>query len=101
MKLVLVPDALEDEDMMEMLNAGLLQAMVVDDWKAKMWAQVLPKLKVHEDIVLREPTKKGWAIRKDSPQARGGARRVLSQLGQEAGRDSLPSAAVHEDASRH
>jgi len=42
-KLVLVPDALEDEDMMEMMNAGLLEAMVVDDWKAKMWAQVLPK----------------------------------------------------------
>ena len=33
-KLVLVPDALEDEDMMEMLNVGLLQAMVADDWKA-------------------------------------------------------------------
>jgi ABC-type amino acid transport substrate-binding protein len=31
--LVLVPDALEDEDMMEMLNAGLLEAIVVDDWK--------------------------------------------------------------------
>ena len=31
-------DALEDEDMLEMLNAGLLQAVVVDDWKAKMWA---------------------------------------------------------------
>ena len=67
-KLVLVPDALEDEDMLEMLNAGLLQAMVVDDWKAKMWAQVLPKIKVHEDIVLREATKIGWAIRKDSPK---------------------------------
>jgi ABC-type amino acid transport substrate-binding protein len=39
-KLVLVPDALEDEDMMEMLNAGLLEIIVVDDWKAKMWAQI-------------------------------------------------------------
>jgi membrane-bound lytic murein transglycosylase MltF len=67
-KLTLVPDALEDEDMLEMLSAGLLQAMVVDDWKAKMWAQVLPKLSVHEDIVLREPTLKGWAIRKGSPK---------------------------------
>jgi len=67
-KLALVPDALEDEDMLEMMNAGLLQAMVVDDWKAKMWAQVWTKLAVHEDIVLREPTRKGWAIRKDSPQ---------------------------------
>ena len=38
--LVLVPDALEDEDMMEMLNAGLFQAIVVDDWMAHMWAPV-------------------------------------------------------------
>jgi membrane-bound lytic murein transglycosylase MltF len=65
---VLVPDALEDEDMLEMLNAGILQTMVVDDWKAKLWAQVLPKINVHDEIVLRPPTKKGWAIRKNSPQ---------------------------------
>jgi hypothetical protein len=25
---------------------GLIEVMVVDDWKAHMWAQVLPKLKV-------------------------------------------------------
>ncbi len=67
-KLVLVPDALEDEDMLEMLNAGILNAMVVDDWKAKMWAQVLPKIELHENIGLRPATKKGWAIRKNSPK---------------------------------
>ena len=66
--LVLVPDALEDEDMMEMLNAGLLQAIVVDDWKARMWAQVLPRLTVRKDIVLRAGGRTGWAIRKESPQ---------------------------------
>ena len=67
-RLVLVPDALEDEDMLEMLNAGLLPAIVVDDWKAKMWAQVLPKVKVREDIQLRPRTRLGWAIRKGSPR---------------------------------
>jgi len=67
-KLVFVPDALEDEDMLEMVNAGLLETIVVDDWKAKMWAQVLPKIKVHEEIVVRQGTKKGWAIRKNSPK---------------------------------
>ena len=68
MTLVLVPESLEDEDMMEMLNAGLFQALVVDDWKARMWAQVLPKIAVHNDIVLRADAKTGWAIRKDSPK---------------------------------
>ncbi len=67
-ELVLVPDALEDEDMLEMLNAGLIEAMVVDDWKAKMWAQVLPKVTVHYDVVLRDNGRVGWAIRKDSPK---------------------------------
>ncbi len=67
-KLVLVPDALEDEDMMEMLNAGLLEIIVVDDWKAKMWAQILPKIKVNDQVVLREGGKIGWAIRKGSPK---------------------------------
>jgi membrane-bound lytic murein transglycosylase MltF len=33
-----------------------------------MWAQVLPKVQVREDIQLRPPIKMGWAIRKDSPK---------------------------------
>src|SRR5262245_5647926 len=65
---VFVPDALEDEDMLDMLNTGLLEALVVDDWKARMWAQVLPNVKVRTDIVLRPEAKTGWAIRKDSPK---------------------------------
>jgi membrane-bound lytic murein transglycosylase MltF len=67
-RLVLVPDALEDEDMMEMVNTGLLEVMIVDDWKARMWAQVLPRLKVRDDLVLRDNGRIGWAIRKDSPK---------------------------------
>ncbi|MBP1679582.1 MAG: Lytic transglycosylase catalytic, partial [Bacteroidetes bacterium] len=67
-KIVLVPDALEDEDMLEMLNAGLLEAIVVDDWKAKMWAQVLPKIKVNEQAAVREGGQIGWAVRKGSPK---------------------------------
>ncbi|MDH5286453.1 MAG: transporter substrate-binding domain-containing protein [Betaproteobacteria bacterium] len=67
-KLELVPESLEDEDMMDMLNAGLLQVVVVDDWKARMWAQVLPKVKPRNDLVLRSGGKTGWAIRKNSPK---------------------------------
>jgi membrane-bound lytic murein transglycosylase MltF len=66
--LVLVPDALEDEDMMEMLNVGLLETIVVDDWKAKMWAQVLPKIKINEGAVVHSGGNTGWAIRTGSPK---------------------------------
>jgi membrane-bound lytic murein transglycosylase MltF len=67
-KIVLVPDALEDEDMMEMLDAGLLEAIVVDDWKARIWAQVLPKIKLHPQAAVRSGGQIGWAVRKGSPQ---------------------------------
>ena len=67
-KLRLVPDALEDEDMMEMANAGLIDVLVVDDWKAKVWAQVLPRIVVHNDLCVHDGGKVGWAIRKGSPK---------------------------------
>jgi membrane-bound lytic murein transglycosylase MltF len=70
-KVVELPDALEDEDALEMLSAGLLQILVVDDWKALLWAQILPKVKVREDLVLRAEGHTGWAVRKESPKLAG------------------------------
>lgn len=70
MELVLLPDALEDEDVLEMVNAGLLSIVVVDDWKAVMWAQILPDIKVRQDLAVREGGYVGWAFRKNSPQLR-------------------------------
>jgi len=66
--ITLLPDALEDEDAMEMVNAGLLSIIIVDDWKARLWAQVLPRLKVRDDLAVSGEGYTGWAIRKNSPQ---------------------------------
>ena len=63
-----LPEALEDEDVLEMLNAGILELTVVDDWKARIWAKVLPKIRVRTDLSLRDEGQIGWAIRKGSPQ---------------------------------
>ena len=61
-KITSVPHALEDEDKLEMLNAGFFEFIVVDDWKAKIWAQVLPRVKVREDLVLRNTRIQGGRI---------------------------------------
>ena len=67
-----LPDALEDEDKLEMVNAAVVDIVVVDDWLGKMWAQVLPNITVHDDIKLRTDAKVGWVIRKDSPKLTAG-----------------------------
>jgi membrane-bound lytic murein transglycosylase MltF len=67
-KLKEAPDALEDEDLIEMLNAGLVSVVVVDKHIADFWKKVFPKIRVHEAITVGTEGDIGWAIRKDSPQ---------------------------------
>jgi membrane-bound lytic murein transglycosylase MltF len=63
----LAPENLEDEDILEMLNAGLIKVVVVDDHIASFWKQIFPKIVLRSDVKLREEGNIAWAIRKNSP----------------------------------
>jgi membrane-bound lytic murein transglycosylase MltF len=62
------PEVLEDEDLLEMVNAGLVPLTVTTDFLASFWKQVFPKLKVYTGAPLLTGGNIAWAIRKDSPQ---------------------------------
>jgi membrane-bound lytic murein transglycosylase MltF len=61
---------LNDEDLLEMVNAGLIPATVSISIRANFWAQVFTHLAVHSDIVVEKEGQLAWATRKDSPQLR-------------------------------
>jgi membrane-bound lytic murein transglycosylase MltF len=61
------PTNLENEDILEMVNAGLVEATVVDDFYAKFWKQVLTKIQLNEQAALRTGGEMAWAMRKNSP----------------------------------
>ena len=63
-----VPMSLEDEDILEMVSAGLLKTSVVDDFMGEFWKQVLPGLTLHPDLSVREDGAIAWAARKGSPK---------------------------------
>src|SRR3982750_242433 len=67
-RLVAADEHLEDEDLLDMLNAGLIPLVVVDDHKAGLWARVLPRIAVHEDLAVREEGRIAFAVRKRSPR---------------------------------
>jgi hypothetical protein len=67
LRLVALPDDLDDEDLLAMLAAGVLQFIVVDEWRGRLWAPVLPALRLREDLLLRDDVLTGWAVRKGSP----------------------------------
>lgn len=62
------PETLEDEDLIEMLNAGLIPLIVVDKHKADLWKQVFPRITVHDGVAVRTGGDIAAAIRKGSPQ---------------------------------
>jgi membrane-bound lytic murein transglycosylase MltF len=62
------PEELEDEDLIEMVNAGLMPLTVSADFLANFWKQVFPNIKVHEEAPLFTGGNIAWAIRKGCPQ---------------------------------
>ena len=59
---------LEAEDILEMMNAGLLPITVVDEHRVRVWAKVFKNLSVHEDIEFRKSAAIALAMRQESPQ---------------------------------
>jgi membrane-bound lytic murein transglycosylase MltF len=62
------PATFEDEDVLEMVNAGLVKYTVVDRYLGTFWSQVYKDMKVREDLVVRDGGDIAFAIRKNSPQ---------------------------------
>jgi len=66
-KLRLAPENLETEDILEMVNAGLIQATIADNHIAEFWKKVLPKIVFYPDAAINTGGMIGWMIRKNSP----------------------------------
>ncbi len=67
-KIILADEYLEDEDLLEMMNAGLIPMIVIDSHKGNFWVQIFNNLTLHPQIKLRTGGQIAWAIRKNSPQ---------------------------------
>jgi len=59
---------LRPQDILEMLNAGLVSATVIDAHKANMWSQIFTNLQVRDDLTIHADGQIAWFFRKDSPQ---------------------------------
>jgi membrane-bound lytic murein transglycosylase MltF len=70
-KIVEADERLEDSDLMEMVSAGLIPAVIVDNHKAKLWKKVFPEIKLHTEAKIHSGGQIGWAVRKNSPELKG------------------------------
>lgn len=67
-RIKLAPGNLEDDDLLEMVNAGMASYTVVDDFMAEFWAQVFTGLRVHKTATLATGGEVAMALRPNSPE---------------------------------
>ncbi|MDH3638083.1 MAG: transporter substrate-binding domain-containing protein [Gammaproteobacteria bacterium] len=59
---------LEDSDLLEMVNAGLIPMVIVDSHKVQFWREIFSDIRGQDDIAVNEGGRIAWAYRKNSPQ---------------------------------
>ena len=68
MNLFPADESFEDEDLLEMANAGLVSFIVVDEHKAVAWEPVFENVKLYPEVAVRTGGETAWAFRKNSPK---------------------------------
>ena len=63
-------ERLTDDDLLEMVDAGLIDMTVVDDYEARLWSKVFDHLRIQRHAAVNRGGKLGWLVRKDSPALR-------------------------------
>ncbi len=81
-KLRPAPEELQDEDLMEMVNAGAIGITIVDDYKATLWAKVFKDIRPRPEIAVNTGGEFGWMFRKDSPQLKSVINEFVKAHGQ-------------------
>jgi membrane-bound lytic murein transglycosylase MltF len=75
------PEALEDDDILEMVNAGLVDMTVVDDFVAEFWQQVLPDVRPHSAVAVRTGGEIAIGVRKNNPRMLQAANIFIKEYG--------------------
>jgi membrane-bound lytic murein transglycosylase MltF len=76
-KLRLAPENLEDEDLLEMLNAGLVPIVITKAYLPTLWEKIYTNIRPNPDVVLDASGQIAWAMRKNSPKLKEAADQFL------------------------
>jgi membrane-bound lytic murein transglycosylase MltF len=76
------PVVLEDDDVLEMVNAGLAPITVVDDYLAEFWNNVFKSITLHPNIAVQTGGTLAVAFRKENPKLRDAVNKTLKKHGE-------------------
>ena len=69
-RIVEASEHLEDEDVLEMVNAGLVPATITNDYIAEFWSKIFDQIRV-QPAAIRDDGQIAWALRRNTPKLLG------------------------------
>jgi len=78
----LVDEHLEDDDILEMVNAGLIPVTVSNEFTVSLWEPMLPEIRAHRDFPVKTGGEIAWAMRKNSPGLKDAVDSFIMEHGQ-------------------
>ena len=81
-KVRFAPEELESEDILEMVNAGLVKTTIIDDHIAEFWSKIFTKIVLNKDAAVRTAGDIGVMIRPNSPQLKAELNAFLARYGE-------------------
>jgi membrane-bound lytic murein transglycosylase MltF len=66
-RIVKAEEYVTSEDILEMINAGIIELSITESHLAKLWSDVLPNLIIHEQLPLRTNVNLAWMVRTSNP----------------------------------
>lgn len=63
-----VDEYLEDDDILELVNAGIIPVTISNNFTTMLWESMLPDIRVHQDLAIKKGGEIGWVMRKGSPE---------------------------------
>lgn len=77
-EIVEVDPYLETEDLLQLVNANMVELTVADDHIGQIWADSLPGIVLRGDLAIHQGGRVAWAIRPDSPLLRAELDRFMA-----------------------
>ncbi len=70
---------LEDEDILEMVNAGLIPMTIVDSHIGGFWIKIFDKINLHPGISFRRDGEIAWMLRKKTPELKAEVNKFIEK----------------------
>jgi membrane-bound lytic murein transglycosylase MltF len=69
-QIVEMPASTNADDILEMVNAGMFEYTVVDNFVADVWSRILPNIRVAGNVTIAKEGSIAWAVRHNNPELR-------------------------------